>query len=410
MVFSHFFKSVQQYSRAEAYYLHWMKQISFQAIFHRNKEQIGLRFDNDVGLNRLAKQIPHSKWSQTYNCWYIPFTKQHCQLAYKLLSPYASINIKSLEIYLKKRKQIIDIKQVTRQQPIIKPITLQVYAISDTNMQALDKMVKTLQLKAYSRNTIELYKGELLILARLLGERPVHELTVAHIKSYLLWLIKNQSYSESKVHTTINALKFYFEQVLLRSKFFIEVPRPKKPFKLPSVHSANEVKSLIDSKQNIKHKTMLMVGYAAGLRVSEIVKLKLTDIDSERMVIYIRGAKGKKDRQVMLSKKLLDQLRIYYKLYKPKEYLFEGMFRGPYAERSLQKVFMDAKEATGNLKKGGIHSLRHSFATHLLEQGTDIRIIQELLGHNSLRTTQRYTHVSVRHISQMQSPLDKLDF
>lgn len=387
-----------------------MNKVFFQPIFHQNKERIALCFDYDPVLNGLAKKITHAKWSQTYNCWCIPFTKQYCELAYRILSPHAGIDITSLKTYLQKRKHITDIKQVTGQQPVIKPSTLQIYAISDTNLLELDKTVKTLQLKAYSHNTIELYRGELLILARLLGERPLGELTVSHIRSYLLWLLQNQGYSESKVHTTINALKFYYEQVLLRPRFFIEIPRPKKAFKLPSVHSGNEVKKLINAKTNIKHKTMLMVGYAAGLRVSEIVKLRVKDIDPERMVIHIRGAKGKKDRQVMLSKKLLEQLRVYYKMYKPKENLFEGMFGSPYAERSLQKVFMEAKQATGNHKKGGIHSLRHSFATHLLEQGTDIRVIQELLGHNSLKTTQRYTHVSVRHISQMQSPLDKLDF
>ena len=145
------------------------------------------------------------------------------------------------------------------------------------------------------------------------------------------------------------------------------------------------------------------------MRVSEIVKLKLRDIDSARMVIYIRAAKGKKDRQVPLSPLLLDQLRIYYKQYKPKEYLFEGT-NGPYSARSLQQVFQDAKGIAGNKKSGGIHSLRHSYATHLLEQGTDLRYIQELLGHNSIQTTVRYTHVSIKDLSKIQSPLDKLDW
>ena len=387
-----------------------MKKVLFQPIFHNNTERLAICFDKDQVLDGLVKKIPHAKWSNSDGCWHIPFTRQHCQTAYKALAPYATIDIEMLEKYLNRRKQITEIKQVTGQLAVIKPSTLQFYAISDDNMRELDKLVKTLQLKTYSRNTIELYKGELLILARLLGEKPITDLTIPQIRAYILWLIKEQGYSESKIHTTINALKFYYEQVLLRPKFFIEIPRPKKPFKLPSVHSGNEVKKLINAKTNLKHKTMLMVAYAGGLRVSEIVKLKVKDIDSERMVIHVRAAKGKKDRQVMLSKKLLAQLREYYKVYKPLEYLFEGQFGGAYSERSLQKVFQDAKESSGNDKKGGIHSLRHSFATHLLEQGTDIRVIQELLGHNSLKTTQRYTHVSVRHISQTQSPLDKLDF
>ena len=394
-----------------------MKKLFFQVIFHDNKERLAITYLNEGGqvanddkLNRIVKTLPQARWSRGHNCWHLPLTKQHCQAAYNALAPHSTIDIELLQQYLHKKKRITDIKTAAGQLPVVRPSTLQTYAISNDNIQELDKLVKTLQLKTYSKNTIELYKGELLILARLLNERPLTALTIPQIRAYLLWLIQHQGYGESKIHTTINALKFYYEQVLLRPKFFIEVPRPKKPFKLPSVHSGNEVKKIINAKTNLKHKTMLMVGYAAGLRVSEIVKLKVKDIDSERMVISLRAAKGKKDRQVMLSKKLLEQLREYYKVYKPGEYLFEGQFGAAYSERSLQKVFQEAKRSSGNHKKGGIHSLRHSFATHLLEQGTDIRVIQELLGHNSLKTTQRYTHVSVRHISQTQSPLDKLDF
>lgn len=275
-------------------------------------------------------------------------------------------------------------------------------------MVHLDLMIKTLQLKAYSQNTIALYKGEILYLMRLLQQKNIETLTQKQIKSYLLWLLQEKNYSEAKVHTAINALKFYFEQVLYQPKMFFEIPRPKKSFKLPTVHSQNEVKKIISSTANVKHCTMLMAGYAGGLRVSEIVNLKIKDIDSERMVIYIRDAKGKKDRQVSLSPILLNQLRTYYKQYHPKNYLFEGMNGSMYSVRSLQQVFKSAKVISQNFKSGGIHSLRHSYATHLLEQGTDIRIIQELLGHNSLRTTEIYTHVSNKLIRKIDSPLDKL--
>ncbi len=187
-----------------------------------------------------------------------------------------------------------------------------------------------------------------------------------------------------------------------------EPVRTEKPVRLPTVHSQNEVKKIINSKENTKHKTILMLAYATGMRVSEIVNLTIRDIDSKRMVIYIRQAKGKKDRQVMLSEKLLVQLREYYKEYKPKVYLFEGMDGAKYSERSVQQVYSSAKQISNNKKTGGIHSMRHSFATHLLESGTDIRVIQELLGHNNLNTTVRYTHVCIKNISNLQSPLDRL--
>ena len=190
-----------------------MKKVFFQPIFHNNIERLAICFDKDDELNGLAKKIPHAKWSNNHHCWHIPLTKQHCQTAYKVLAPYASINIELLEKYLNRRKQITEIKQVTGQLAVIKSSTLRIYAISDDNIRELDKLVKTLQLKTYSKNTIELYKGELLILARLLGEKSLIELTVSQIRAYILWLIKEQGYSESKVDTTINALKFYYEQV-----------------------------------------------------------------------------------------------------------------------------------------------------------------------------------------------------
>ena len=151
-----------------------------------------------------------------------------------------------------------------------------------------------------------------------------------------------------------------------------------------------------------------MAGYAGGLRVSEIIHLRVTDIDSKRMMIHIHGAKGKKDRMVPLSKKLLETLREYYQLYKPREFIFEGQNGAQYSTRSAQLVIQAAKKAAGITKKGSMHMLRHSYATHLMEGGTDTRLIQELLGHNSIKTTMRYLHVSKKDLGKIDSPLDKL--
>ena len=188
------------------------------------------------------------------------------------------------------------------------------------------------------------------------------------------------------------------------------MPRPKKPWKLPAVLAEDEVLTLIKCITNIKHRTMVMAGYSAGLRVSEIVGLKPANIDSKRMMIHIQGAKGKKDRMVPLSKKLLETMRAYYKTYKPTVYLFEGQKGVAYNVRSVQEILQKAKEKAGIKKAGSVHMLRHSYATHLMEAGTDIRIIQELLGHNSIRTTMRYTHVSKKEIGRIGSPLDKLNW
>ena len=225
---------------------------------------------------------------------------------------------------------------------------------------------------------------------------------------YLVMLRRKENWSSTHQNQVINAIKFFYEQVLKQPRTVYDLPRAKKEWKLPSVFAEEEVKGILTALENIKHKTILCLAYACGLRVSEIVNMKIKDIDSKRMVITVRQGKGKKDRQVMLSEKLLLLMREYFKEYKPKVWLFEGQFGEQYSTRSAQLVLKDAKEKAGVTKKGSIHALRHSFATHLLEGGTDLISIKELLGHNSLSTTSIYTHVSKKQLSKIQSPLDKL--
>jgi site-specific recombinase XerD len=204
----------------------------------------------------------------------------------------------------------------------------------------------------------------------------------------------------------MNAIKFYFEQVLGKDKFFMEIPRPKKPSKLPKVIDMNNVKKMLSNVSNIKHRVMLKLCYGMGLRVSEVVGLKISDIDSSRMQVLICQSKGKKDRYANLPESVLDELRIYYREYCPKVYLFEGQAGGQYSIRSVQQVFKQAMAKAKIKKPVGIHSLRHSYATHLLEQGTDISLIKELLGHNDIKTTLIYTQVSNNTLSKVKSPLD----
>ena len=381
-------------------------------IFHKKDNYIGYFFRNDKKLNSIFKSHSFIQWRNTFNCWYGPINKESYQTIEKVINPFAIINNSELRTYLLNRnKKIITTKKIellntnySVEQNIKRTF------ISDENLIELEKYINTLKLKAYSENTISTYRGEMLSLMKLLGDNPIYNLTPNQIKSYLLWMLETKKLSENKVHSSINAIKFYFEKVLNNPKIFIEIPRPKKPSLLPQVLSEQKVKNIIKISDNEKHKTLLMLGYAAGLRVSEIINLKVAEIDSDRMVINIKKAKGKKDRTVMLSQHLLEQLRKYFKIYQPKKYLFEGQTNEQYSIRSAQLVFGAAKKKANILQKGGIHSLRHSFATHLLEQGTDIRYIQELLGHNSVKTTERYTHVSVKQIKNIQSPLDKIDW
>jgi len=199
--------------------------------------------------------------------------------------------------------------------------------------------------------------------------------------------------------------------VLGKEKFFWEIPRPKKPLLLPKVLGENELGKLFSALANVKHKAILFTAYSAGLRVSEVAALKIKDVDSDRMQILVARAKGKKDRYVTLSLVLLDILRSYIKKYKPKPavYLFESEQTGTaYPTRTIQRIFQLAKEKAGIKKEVGIHSLRHSFATHLLEKGTDIKYIKDILGHFDIKTTERYLHVSKKELVNIVSPLDDL--
>ena len=202
--------------------------------------------------------------------------------------------------------------------------------------------------------------------------------------------------------------RYRFEQVLHRDNMFLEIPRPKSPSRLPKMLSRKEIVKIIDANGNLKHRILLKLCYGMGLRVSELVALKLTDIDSASMLVRIEPAKGKKDRVVVLPQSVLEELRTYYLEYKPQKYLFEGLGGGPYSVRSAQSVFKTAMKKVGFKKEIGIHGLRHSYATHLLEMGTNIRLIQELMGHSDIKTTEIYTRVTDVSKSKIKSPLDGL--
>lgn len=264
-----------------------------------------------------------------------------------------------------------------------------------------------LMLRQYSWNTIKNYRFALKEYCEAFENKHPDRISPDEAKQWLTKQVK-EGWSEASLVTMICALRFYYIQIQRRKDWEFYLPFPRRAETLPKVLNLSEVQALFDAIDNLKHKMMLLMGYAAGLRVSEVVSMRLKDIDSQRMVIHIKAAKGKKDRCVMLSEVLLENLRKYYEAYKPKEWLFEGQNYDYYSTRSVQIIFQRAKQKAGIQKEVSFHALRHSFATHLHEAGTDIRIIQELLGHNSSKTTERYTQVSNRTIQRVKSPLDTL--
>ncbi|MGB3181219.1 MAG: site-specific tyrosine recombinase/integron integrase [Cyclobacteriaceae bacterium] len=235
------------------------------------------------------------------------------------------------------------------------------------------------------------------------------DLDKSSLINYLDYLTQQKRVSLAVYNQAINAIKFYYEKMLQQPRIVIDLERPRKRKQLPTVLSKSEVRLIVNAISNLKHKVMIMTLYGGGLRISELINLKITDIDSSNMIILIRQAKGFKDRRVMLSDHLLSVLRMYYKQYRPSAFLFEGPEKGTkYSTSSIQKIIKRATTIAGIRKKVTAHTFRHSFATHLLDSGTDLRYIQVLLGHNSVKTTEIYTHVSHQNISTIKSPLDDL--
>jgi integrase/recombinase XerD len=395
---------------------------------YRQQERLFAAFEYDKAINTIIKNIYGAKWSNSNKQWHFPLKKESVQQVIQLTKEVAIADIAELRQQLIKRKQL---KKENHFAGIEEPARLQSFEksahsltkvlvvqssktallnINAANREAMNKFLQTLQLKAYSASTVKTYRNEFAQLLHTIGNHPVETLTVEEIKRYLQYCM-NKGCSENTIHSRLNALKFYYEEILKRDKFFFDIPRPKKPLLLPKVLGEQELGKMFNAVANIKHKAILFTAYSAGLRVSEVVNLELKHIDSDRMQILVQEAKGKKDRYVGLSILLLDVLRAYIKQQKlrPSKFLFEGQFSGTsYSTRSAQEVFQAAKEKAGIKKDVGFHVLRHSFATHLLEKGVDIKYIKELLGHFSIKTTERYLHVKKEQLITITSPLDDL--
>ena len=275
--------------------------------------------------------------------------------------------------------------------------------------EAIIRFEKWLLSKRYSKSTIKTYCDALRVFFTYHKNISIQHITMQDIIQFNTEYIIGRGLSISYQNQFVNALKLFY-LIIRNTNIIIEnIARPRREHRLPNVLSKEEVKILLNTIRNLKHRTMLCLLYSCGLRSGELLNLQPTHIDSKRNIILIKQSKGKKDRIVPLSPKILEMLREYYRYYKPKTYLFEGQNIGEqYDSRSLQLVLKQAVKKAGIHKPVTLHWLRHSYATHLLESGTDLRYIQELLGHNSSRTTEIYTHVSTKNIQQIKSPFDDL--
>jgi len=370
------------------------KHITLKHLFINGEKKIGLQFYPDKVIQALIKELPNPKWSRNYQMVFVHNSKEVLDAIFEKFRGVAWINGQHFfETTVIKDNEPMDVAAY-RARPE-KP----------NYRYAPDSFFNKLELKHYSKNPCRVYIS---MFERFINYYPtvaVNSLSEEEIRGYLKVLVQEKK-SDSYINQSINSIKFYYEVVLGMPNRFYSIERPRKKQKLPTVLSKVEIMKMIDLTTNYKHKCIISLLYSAGLRKGELLNLKLADIDSKRMVINVKLAKGNKDRITLLSITILDYLRKYFAIWQPKEYLFESPRGGMYSRTSIDRIVKKAALQANIEKKITPHTLRHSFATHLLENGTSLRHIQSLLGHNSSKTTEIYTHVATNHLQVIKNPLD----
>jgi integrase/recombinase XerD len=447
-----------------------VRRITIKTVLHRNKSVLRLNFPYDKDIVEMIRAIPGVLWSNSMKCWYVPDTAKSLASLHKLEGIELLIEggdrllqnpdqgeASSLRLlvvrYAKGRIKLI-FKYDARLIALIKTIPFYYYdmegqwwslphlesVLSDLQKYCTEHSLKLeyrdewvnqkvilrkkitgyenavcppqfeekLKTMRYSESTVRNYCSALKEFIHFNKGKEIDQLKPEDIEKFLLYITEDRNVSTSYHNISICAIKFYYEKVLQRSQVTYHINRPRREKILPEVLGEDDIRRILSVVDNLKHKCILMTIYSGGLRLSEVVGLRISDIDSGRMMIFIKGAKGNKDRYTILSKELLKWLREYYKKEKPDKWLFEGVTGGQYSMRSVQNIMKEAVKKAGIKKHATVHTLRHSFATHMLENGTDLRYIQNLLGHNSSKTTEIYTHITTKGIEQLTSPFDRL--
>ena len=364
----------------------WTDRVEACLDQHQGKACIRLTFAYDPDIIQHVKAIIGRQWSQTRKSWFVPDTyRNRCRFG--------------LEVEHGMANPLQEYSSVPERNKLCRDL--------------LQKVHDQIVLRGYSIHTLKSYVNHTkAYLQAISTQQDPITMTKGDIEQYLLMRNKQRKFSESNTNQHINAIKFLYEQVLGKERMLFYLPRPEKPLQLPKVLGEHELERLFAAVENLKHKAILLTAFSCGLRVSEVVSLRVRNLDPERMQVLIVRSKGKKDRYVTLSPVLWDVLSSYMMKYQiPKTgYLFQGQEKGePYSIRSAQTVFNRAIKAAGINKDVTFHALRHTYATLLLEKGTDIRFIRDLLGHFDIKTTERYLHVAREKLVNIQSPLDSLN-
>ncbi|MBN8577368.1 MAG: tyrosine-type recombinase/integrase [Cytophagales bacterium] len=365
-----------------------------ELLTHRGIACIAFKQGMNSRVYEVMRQLPGVLYTKTHKRWYVVNDRPGV--------------FNELFKFFNGHKVFVDYSALRKQ---ASPSSMPLVSEAPLGMQreALLQMEQKLTLRGYARTTAKTYLEQFKHFLKFYPTTAPPDLTEAEITNYLLFLIAQKKASRSTQNQAINAIKFYFEKVLGQERKVYFLERPLKEKKLPVVLNQDEVILLFGAITNLKHSLMLMLIYSAGLRRSELINLRIGDLDMERQVVFIRGGKGRKDRQSLLAKNLEPLLRQYLADYQPRLWLFEGERGEQYSESSLQQIFKRAVAKAGITKEAHLHTLRHSFATHLLESGASTRYIQVLLGHESPKTTEIYTQVTSFSLSKIQSPLDRLE-
>jgi site-specific recombinase XerD len=399
-----------------------MNTIILDDFVENGKNEISIIFNYNEELISMARRI-RATWNPSKRFWHIKKNQENINRIYSVYSSIAEI--KNNLLIFSKTTTNTEIKINKTGRPLFTNDEMQLknHLISflqtqefNTNMPLQQKTLQQIEntkrymiQKRMSENTINTYTWMMKKFFEAVSPKKPEDIVESDIYQFNYKYIVLTKYSITYQNQVINAIKKFYE-VNMNKNFDLEnLERPMKSTKLPEILSKEEVTVLIKSINNLKHRAIISTTYALGLRIGESLSLKISDIDSDRNIVHIKNAKGNKDRIIAFPDSLRTMLRTYFKEYRPKIYLFEGINGGKYSNSSIGQVLRRTVKRTNIKKRITLHTLRHSFATHLLESGTDIRFIQEILGHNSPKTTMIYTHVSSKAITEIKSPFEDLD-
>ncbi|WP_417201390.1 site-specific tyrosine recombinase/integron integrase [Bizionia sp.] len=370
------------------------KSITLKHLLIDQKKCIGLQFNTNKVIQALVDTLPNTSWSKDFGMFYVLNNKSNLELIFKTFHGVAWVNGNYFfsEKVINPDNPELNLERYRNRKP------------KDGFKHCPEEYLLKLELKRYSNNTVRNYVSCFEAFINYYDTHDPINLNEMDVRKYLQKLIQ-EGKSNSYINLAVNSIKFFYETVHGMPNRFYSIERPRKEKQLPEVLSKEDIIKIIKNTNNIKHKCIVGLLYSSGLRRSELLNLSVTDIDSKRMVVKINSAKGNKDRISILSPSLLKDLQDYYREYRPKTYLFEGQKGKKYSATSVLKIVVSAAKRAGIVKKVTPHMLRHSFATHLLENGTDIRHIQLLLGHSSTKTTEIYTHVANRSFMEIKDLL-----